>query len=575
MLASRFLTLALAFFLATLGLCASAHSVAAQEKRPADQLAIEQSIELGVKYLKKSQKAEGFWGDGGSWRVGYTSLAGIALIECGVPANDPSVKRAADVVRAKANDIDSPYELALAILFLDRLKDKDGKPIGKDDKRIIQWLAGRLIAGQMPSGGWGYKVPKYGERDTGLLLAALRKMTPPPETDETKPEFDLENARRTAITTLPGTMKQLPVLFDVGQQLPADPINPKDGNKRNDPYDALTDNSNTHFAMLGVWTARKHDVPTQRTLMLLNRRFRSSQGPGGTWSYDFVRTGADGSPAFACVALLGIAIGHVVDPQPDVKPEADPVIIKAFTALATKVGEPVGDTRNRPAIKDVGGLYYLWAMERILVLYDLRKLGDKDWYLWGAEILLNAQKGDGAWEVDGGYPGQAAVPNTCLALLFLRRANLTPDLSKQLVVDPGVLTKKTTAPKAEPPPPTPKVEPKIETPPPPKSKPKVEPKVEPKQPTVTPPAPEPEPTPTAPPKKSSSPVLWIVLGGALVLLLGVGLFFLIAKRGKKDQDDDDDDDDEKPKKKGKKAKGKSETTKKKKPKDEDEEDEEE
>jgi hypothetical protein len=568
MLASRFFALAFTFFLAALGMCASARPAVAQQ--PADQATIDQTINLGVRYLKKAQKPSGFWGDGtgaGSgkgWGIGYTALTGLTLVECGVPVTDPGIKRAAIIVRGHAADIDSPYELALAILFLDRLKDKDGKLIDKGDKRIIQLLAGRLIAGQMPSGGWGYKVPKYGESEIIQLLNALRKMTPPRDMDDKDPDnpskkqpFDLEKARKAAIAGLQGTLKQLPVLYDPGAQLPADPLepNPKEPKKRNDQFDAITDNSNTHFAMLGVWAARKHDVPVERTLTLLNRRFRTSQGAGGTWAYDFVRTGADGSGAFACVALLGIAIGHVIDPPPGVKPEADPVILKAFVSLSKLVGEPAGDIKNRPKIKDVGGLYYLWAMERIAVLYDVRKLGKKDWYIWGAEILICNQKGDGVWSEDGGYPGQTPLANTCLALLFLRRANLTPDLSKQLVVDPGILTSKvdeTVTPKPEPPP-SPKVEetPVIAIAPPPHT---VEPKP---QPVVTPPPPpSPEPEPVAAPPAKKSPVLWIVLGVLLAGILGIGLFFLVAKRQKEDEDEDEEDEDEEEDEKPKKKKGK-------------------
>src|SRR5207253_1257734 len=118
-------------------------------------------------------------------------------------------------------------------------------------------------------------------------------------------------------------------------RLPADP---KD--KGSDLLDATTDNSTTHFAMLGLWTARKYEIPVDRTFTLVNRRFRTSQGPGGTWTYPFVRTGADGGNQFTCIALLGVAIGHVVAPEPGVKPEADPVILNAFVALSKAVGEP-------------------------------------------------------------------------------------------------------------------------------------------------------------------------------------------------------------------------------------------
>lgn len=485
--------------------------------QPADEATINRSIDMGVTFLKRQQRNSGFWGTGTgadadkTFRSGYTSLVGMTLIECGVPTTDPGLKRAAALVRLTAGDLDDTYELALAILFLDRMKDKI-------DKRVIQLLAGRLISAQMPSGGWGYKTHKYPEQHVTQLVAAMRKLSGPDGAS-----VDVSKLKQ----TVPDTMRRLAVWDDTTGRLNADPAN-----KRHDLYDATTDNSNTHFAMVGLWAARKYDIPVDRTFALVARRFRTSQGPSGTWAYDFNRTGADGGHQFTCIALLAVAIGHVVSP-PDVKPEADQVIIKAFTSLGRAVGEPVGDTTGRPTLKESGGLYFMWAMERIAVLYDIQKLGNKDWYKWGAEILISNQLANGSWE-EGGYPGETPQANTCLALLFLRRANLTPDLSKKLVVNTGELIAKVEPkpePKVEPPPPSPKVE----EPPPKKEEPKVEPKKEePKPAAVVPPKVEPAaetPAPAPAPKKSS-PLIWILLGGLLLALLGGLLAFVMLKKKK-------------------------------------------
>jgi len=47
-------------------------------------------------------------------------------------------------------------------------------------------------------------------------------------------------------------------------------------------------------------------------------------------------------------------------------------------------------------------LYFLWSVERVAVLYDLKTIGGKDWYGWGAQILLANQRGAGNWT--GGGP---------------------------------------------------------------------------------------------------------------------------------------------------------------------------
>jgi hypothetical protein len=73
----------------------------------------------------------------------------------------------------------------------------------------------------------------------------------------------------------------------------------------------------------------------------------------------------------------------------------------------------------------LGDMYYLlWSVERVAVAYSLPTIGKKDWYAWGSELLLDAQHVDGGWtgKFDSGV-------DTSFALLFLRRVNLTRDLT--------------------------------------------------------------------------------------------------------------------------------------------------
>jgi hypothetical protein len=179
-------------------------------------------------------------------------------------------------------------------------------------------------------------------------------------------------------------------------------------------------------------------------------------------------------------------------------------------------------------------------MERVAVLYDLQTLGKKDWYLWGAEILLCHQHPDGYWDDEKAYPGESPIVNTCFALLFLRRANLTPDLSKRLLVDTSVLTSKVEnriSPPVAPYPHEVLPKPLVQTVLAPTPEPKVEPKVEPPPVPAVAAAPEP-----APPPAKKTPWLWIILGVVFVsLLAGLLLFLLLARRKKKDEDEDDEE----------------------------------
>ncbi len=290
---------------AALGLAAAFAASATAQPTPLpqkEQAAVDDAVARGVEFLRREQTPSGIWGTGtevndGGYLVGYTALAGLALAECGVPPSDPALKRAAVVVRAAAPRIDRTYEVALAILFLDRMADPKDKP-------VIQNLGTRLVGGQSQTGGWSYKVPIPSPAEATQVLGALRKMaaSKPPTTyglrdrpgslglcikmsDDVRPktaanaQYDPEKARAEAVAGVPARLRGLPVFQDPDKVTWKDPPD-----KTQDPVNGTTDNSNTHFAVLGLWAARRHDLPVDRSFTLLARRFRSSQdGSGGGW----------------------------------------------------------------------------------------------------------------------------------------------------------------------------------------------------------------------------------------------------------------------------------------------------
>lgn len=535
------------------------------ELAPINQAVIDEAVARGIEFLKATQNDDGMWGKEG--HIGYTAMAGIALIEGGVRINDAAVSKAAAQVRSKASGLTNTYQVSLAIIFLDRLKDP------KRDDPLIRTLAARLIAGQTATGGWKYDVPKISDAEATQMITALKKMTPPPATISVsyrerpssmglcikasddivvKPSaasIDLseyEKKRVAIVNALPQTLKIKPVFQNPAKY---DSFDPED--KRDLIKNEGGDNSNTHFAMIGLWAARRHDVPTERTFTLVARRFRTSQDPSeGGWGYLYPQTGS--TPAMTCVGLLGLAIGNALSVDPGAgRPEQDPAILKSLAYVGKKVEAPTGKFTDRPKIKDAGGLYYFWALERIAVLYDIQTLDKKDWYRWGAEIIVADQLADGSWS--GGLVQDAhPAPNTALSILFLKRANLTPDLSKRLIIDSSALTAKVNVPTPAPPPPPP--------PPPPKEEPKIDlsgifttpPKKE-APPVVAPVTPPSEPAPV---KKEASILPWIIGGVAILATIGIGLFFALRKKKSDDDEEGDDEegDDEEEKKPKKKAK---------------------
>ena len=105
----------------------------------------------------------------GASQDGATALAGVTLLECGVPSDDPVVKKAASAVRQASVSLIQTYELSTAILFLDRLGDPG-------DVGLIQSMAVRLLGGQTSTGGWSYDCPPPSRSEVAQELTAhLRK----------------------------------------------------------------------------------------------------------------------------------------------------------------------------------------------------------------------------------------------------------------------------------------------------------------------------------------------------------------------------------------------------------------
>jgi hypothetical protein len=479
---------------------------------PDEQLEINQAVERGVSYLKKTQLPTGTWAITEKHAVGYAALAGLALLESGVPAKDRTVQRAASFVRRMAPPNRETYELALSILFLDRL----GNP---RDEQLIQTLALRLVAGQGTSWGWTYRCPILPANFQRDILTVLRRLDPPENLEEIKggkpampaiarkpgdppdkgparpregPEAvparprdhpPLENTATTRPTSdkpesaapppeeprppepaenrkpaaqrpanpaalkgpaaarpqapaaagpvvIPAHLKGMPIFEDL--------VAPTKRNTRVTAMRAVSDNSNTQFALLGLWVAQRHGVPTKRSLRLLAERFQNTQHEDGTWTYAISgRPDPSGPYAMTCVGLLALAVGQglAADDNPAGAPAPlDPRIAQGFTALGQFL-EP--DERH--------GLYFLWSVERVAVLYGLLSIGERDWYRHGVKQLLPIQQPDGSWATQGlpglRYPGSTPAVDTCLALLFLKRANFLEELTKKLKIDREALTK--------------------------------------------------------------------------------------------------------------------------------------
>jgi len=187
----------------------------------------------------------------------------------------------------------------------------------------------------------------------------------------------------------------------------------------------VDDNSNTQFAILGLWAARRHEVPMALSLAMLDRRFRNSQLANGTWTY--AKSGAVFSyDTMTCVGLLALGASHgsfrEVMHVEGKQLFADPAVQKALHALGRTMRTPSPEPPNA---------YLLWSIERVAMLYGLKKIDQQDWYAWGAHALLRTQNADGSWNASHAHGMNLAV-NTAMNVLFLSRSHLNRDLTDRL-----------------------------------------------------------------------------------------------------------------------------------------------
>ena len=251
--------------------------------RAADEEAIKQAVQRGVAHLKSIQAQDGSWTHT-AHAMGPTSLAGLALLECGVNKDDPAIQRAIHFVRdaatgsAGAQGADQTYDISLAILFLDRFGSKR-------DVRIIESLTVRLLAGQNAHGGWTYSCPTIKPEETQRLRDSALHTADHPR--DLKKHIALEELPKEIISQL----QQIEIVQPAGIATVAG------------------DNSNTQFATLGLWVGRRHGLPVEKALARIELRYRTSQNPDGGWGY--MSSGMNTSKdTMTCAGSLGLAVAY-------------------------------------------------------------------------------------------------------------------------------------------------------------------------------------------------------------------------------------------------------------------------
>jgi hypothetical protein len=345
------------------------------------------SLDRGTEFLKAKQAdrsgKEWNWEEGAlalHQPGGQSCLAMLALLTAGVPPTDPVVKRGMPYIRGLPPQ--HTYVVGLqTMVFAELGAAEDGLRI----ERNVNWLIDTAITqgGKLDRGG----------RLAGWSYGAGNRSTP--------------------------------------------------------------DNSNTQYALLGLWAGRQAGAGIDKKVWEAIRDYytvtqtkptmgiRGKEIAGWTYLTGDKGTGMLSMTAAAVCGLSiagqelsddnqGLDVGTGVAKNCGVYPDSD-ALARGMRWLAQEFR-----FTNPPHT-----FYNVYGLERVGRLSGQRFVGDHDWYREGCELLTGAkpenaglaQKGNGAWKIDGGRTfDHFEIVSTSFAVLFLAKGR-TPILLSKLAWD--------------------------------------------------------------------------------------------------------------------------------------------
>lgn len=337
-------------------LAAPALGPAAAGEPPPSPAAVDAAIEKGVAWLLAEQRADGTWGTG-SRAFGHTVLAAYALLHTGLAPEDKGFAKALRWLDRHGPGLrrsrDKDADTYSTSLLVLFLRDR-----GLAHEPRMQRAVALLTKSQAANGQWSY-APKAGRKVHGA-----------------------------------------------------------------------GDNSNAQFAVLALGAAAGEGLPVdEEVLKRAWRWWREAAQKDGGFGYSSggsrasASTGSMTAAGVASVAILEAALaGRATDTRDEDVPTSR-LLDRAIRRLAAgfridrNFGPAQGGAGQRQRKGGRGWVhYFLWSVERAMVLSGRERLGERDWYAEGAAHLLATQKKDGSWR------GEHPLYATCFALLFLTRA---------------------------------------------------------------------------------------------------------------------------------------------------------
>jgi hypothetical protein len=363
----------------SLTLCAMSSLVAAvavdaQQPDP-NEPRIQAALKLAVGALRQQVVTH----DGGEG-----ALVTMALLKAGADRNGPEVKAGIDKIlgRVKSGKYEpGAHHIYEAGVSLMALANADARAY----RSQIEAIARYLISAQQAGGAWGYPTQDQ-TGDTSITQYAI---------------LGLWEAVRSGVSVPKKTWDKA-AAWHVSTQL----SNGSFTYHPNEPggfQSGAGTHSMTAAGTASLYVTRLHLYPDARDVDEIRTR-TGTKRRGKKWG---VLEPADAKPEEAA---------------PRIADAGDPNY-RATTRLAAidkaiaKGKDWLADNFTVSPKDSNWGIYYLYGLERLAALADIKELGGHDWYAEGSAFLVGTQSLNGTWQSGGGD-----APSTAFATLFLSKA---------------------------------------------------------------------------------------------------------------------------------------------------------
>lgn len=447
-----------------------------------DPVKLREAIDKGVAYLKGLQQPDGSFqlppnteSLETNFPLGYSALATLTLLKCGVKADDPIIDRA--FTHLYSLPLRKTYEVSMLILAIEArfappeelLEEK--KELGyttvvrghfqkkarklDNDKltACVNWLIGHQSKSTV--GGWRYPEGEIDQDNSCtqyamLALKGARRLGAevPMEVFERVADFLVQQQDETgpevAYFPVPAADMAIHEMLTLDQRRKREEKEKKEEEKRLEREAREAAKGQTREREGAPGTAARGNETTERRVMnargwgYLPRPVDPKDGgrqatPIGKGACPN-RTGpvptrtvseqkSTGSMTCSGIAALCIAKSELENAPASWRPreEAVETAIRDGCAFLANWWNPKANIASDPT-KIVGWqYYYFYSVERAGVLCGTYRFGDHDWWDEITEYLLGAQQAEGSWP---DTKGLSKLSPTCFALLVLERSTI-------------------------------------------------------------------------------------------------------------------------------------------------------